>query len=309
MNGETLATAPGSTGHDGGRTLFWSGILVSVAFHGVLLSLPLTVGLPRETVCEKLALVIESTEAAKETPLPANPIIPGEIDRQDSSQAAAETQQETASPPIHPMDTQETTPAMEPEEVNVPRSVEEVRGRPPIVREIAERPVPRPEKKRKAAPVTRARNEPPPRETPRSHQSDLDAIATAEERHESASVANPMGSGSTPPAVAGGTTHQPVDTPFGSRYGPRFLMKVLPRYPRLARELGKEGTVLLQLLLDEKGKLLDVQILKKAGSGFDEEAVRAVKNSTFSPATRNGRPIMCRARLPIQFVLRDSSDD
>jgi periplasmic protein TonB len=67
--------------------------------------------------------------------------------------------------------------------------------------------------------------------------------------------------------------------------------------------------VLLRLTIDERGRLLDVEVLKRAGSGFDEEAVKAVKDSSFSPAKMDGRPIRCRAQLPIRFVLNNAEKD
>lgn len=115
-----------------------------------------------------------------------------------------------------------------------------------------------------------------------------------------------QGAGSAAGSGSGG--HGPYQAPFGSANGPRFASKVLPRYPRLAREFGKEGTVLLQVTIDEHGRLVDVEVIKRAGSGFDEEALRAVRNSTFHPARRNGRPVLCRAHLPILFQLKDSED-
>lgn len=100
-----------------------------------------------------------------------------------------------------------------------------------------------------------------------------------------------------------GTGHGPLDASFGSGNGPRFATKALPKYPRLARELGKEGTVLLRLTIDERGRLMDVEVMKRAGSGFDEEAVRAVRDSSFTPARIDGKPVKCKAQLPIRFVL------
>lgn len=100
-----------------------------------------------------------------------------------------------------------------------------------------------------------------------------------------------------------GGGHGPYDAAFGSGEGPRFVNKVLPRYPGFAREQGREGTVLLVVTIDERGHLVDVEVIKRAGSGFDEEAMRAVRRSTFSPAKRGGKPVLCRARLPIRFQL------
>lgn len=106
--------------------------------------------------------------------------------------------------------------------------------------------------------------------------------------------------------IAAGKGRGVPDSTFGSENGPRFAKQVRPRYPRVARRLGKEGTVLLRLTIDAHGRLIDVEVLAGAGSGFDEEAVQAVKESTFIPARVNGRPMTSRAVLPVRFVLRNS---
>lgn len=114
------------------------------------------------------------------------------------------------------------------------------------------------------------------------------------------------GAGSGVGAGGGGG---PYNATFGSGDGPRFVRKVLPRYPRFARELGKEGTVLLLVTIDELGHLVDVKVVQGAGSGFDEEALQAVKKSTFSPAKQNGKPVLCKARLPILFQLKEKGNN
>jgi len=94
-----------------------------------------------------------------------------------------------------------------------------------------------------------------------------------------------------------------VECAFGSTGGPGFIQRTLPCFPRRAKALGKEGTVMLRLSLDETGRLSAVEIISGAGNGFDEEAVRAIQKSTFSPAVRNGRPVSCLALLSVQFQL------
>ena len=93
---------------------------------------------------------------------------------------------------------------------------------------------------------------------------------------------------------------------FGLENGPRFLKKVIPRYPRLARKLGKEGMVVLKLFIDSKGNLKDIKVLKDAGYGFGRSAIEAVRSSTFVPAMRDGRPVESEAVLTVRFKLRDS---
>jgi periplasmic protein TonB len=101
----------------------------------------------------------------------------------------------------------------------------------------------------------------------------------------------------------------PIDAQLGSANGPRFLHRVLPRYPRLARERGKEGSVLLGVTIDRQGRPVHVEMLKRAGCEFDDEAIRAVKSSTFTPARVDGRPVICKVLLPVRFELRGSEDD
>ncbi|MGA2027730.1 MAG: energy transducer TonB [Syntrophobacteraceae bacterium] len=115
-------------------------------------------------------------------------------------------------------------------------------------------------------------------------------------------------SGDGPPAGAGNGSggNGSLDRTFGSADGPSFLHKVVPSYPALAKRLEKEGTVLLRVTIDEQGRPLEIVVLKKAGFGFDEEAVKAVKDSSFVPAKRDGKPLACRALLPIRFVLTQS---
>ena len=93
---------------------------------------------------------------------------------------------------------------------------------------------------------------------------------------------------------------------FGSPDGPSFLHKVMPSYPPLAKKLEKEGIVLLRVTIDARGRPVEVEVLQKAGFGFDEEAVKAIKESTFTPAKRDGKALACRALLPIRFVLTRS---
>jgi protein TonB len=86
---------------------------------------------------------------------------------------------------------------------------------------------------------------------------------------------------------------------------PRVLKRVEPEYPRLAKMAGVEGMVVLSMVVDETGKLEDVQVIKSLGNaGCDEAAVKAVRQWVFAPATRQGKPIAARVTLPILFNLK-----
>ena len=103
--------------------------------------------------------------------------------------------------------------------------------------------------------------------------------------------------------VAGGNTGNLIETKFGASVAPAFLHREMPIYPMMARKLGREGRAMLKLTIDEKGNLSDVEVIDKAGYGFAEAAVEAVKKSTFLPAKKDGKPIASRALLPIRFQL------
>jgi len=97
---------------------------------------------------------------------------------------------------------------------------------------------------------------------------------------------------------------EPVEMSFGTSEGPKFLRQVHPVYPRKARMLRKKGIVTLMLTIDEEGTLVDIEVVKSAGYGFDEASIQAVKESTFIGARKHGKPIACKALLPVRFRLR-----
>jgi protein TonB len=95
-----------------------------------------------------------------------------------------------------------------------------------------------------------------------------------------------------------------VTTRFGMADAPLFKYREAPRYPVAARRRGEEGRVLLRLTIDEKGKLVNVNVMESSGTDFTEAAVEAVQRSRFVPAKRNNTPIMSMALLPIRFELK-----
>jgi protein TonB len=69
------------------------------------------------------------------------------------------------------------------------------------------------------------------------------------------------------------------------------IQSARPNYPAVAFRLGLEGDVLLKIEVDAQGKVTKAEILKSAWAGFNEEALRAVKQSSFEPAQRDGQNI------------------
>ena len=95
----------------------------------------------------------------------------------------------------------------------------------------------------------------------------------------------------------------PLETSFGETNAPTFIHRAMPVYPPQARRRGKEGRVVLTLLIDQAGKVQKIDVTEAAGYGLTEAAIEAVKKSTFAPASVKGQKVLSRAVLPIRFKL------
>ncbi len=75
-------------------------------------------------------------------------------------------------------------------------------------------------------------------------------------------------------------------------------------YPAKAKEMGIEGKVHIQFIVEKDGKLTDLIILKGIGAGCDEEAMRLLAQSkTWNPGKQGGKVVRQRMVIPINFKL------
>jgi protein TonB len=77
-----------------------------------------------------------------------------------------------------------------------------------------------------------------------------------------------------------------------------------PRYTELARRAGIQGAVILEAIIDKKGRVSNVRILKGLPMGLDAEAVAAVQDWTFEPAKMEGRPLSVYYTLTVNFTIQ-----
>lgn len=76
------------------------------------------------------------------------------------------------------------------------------------------------------------------------------------------------------------------------------------QYPLLARQRKIQGRVMVEFMVQPDGSLTDARVLKKMGSGLDEEALRLIKTAPkWEPATFKGRPLKQKMVLPVIFQL------
>jgi TonB family protein len=75
-------------------------------------------------------------------------------------------------------------------------------------------------------------------------------------------------------------------------------------YPLQARQMGIEGRVDVQFVVEKDGSLSDIKTIKGIGAGCDDEAIRVLQNAaSFKPGTQRGRPVRVRMVMPIIFKL------
>lgn len=90
---------------------------------------------------------------------------------------------------------------------------------------------------------------------------------------------------------------------------PRLINRPAPKYPDRARRRQVEADVLMLVLVDESGQVVQA-IVKRTddhGLGFNEAARRAALAATFEPARRNGLPGKMWTELPFSFRLHEEA--
>jgi len=86
---------------------------------------------------------------------------------------------------------------------------------------------------------------------------------------------------------------------------PQPLSQIAPLYPEIAQEAGIEGTVVVQVFIDKKGRVQDTVILKGIpNTGLDEAAIKAIRKTRFRPAKQRERPVGVWISIPVNFRLK-----
>ena len=96
------------------------------------------------------------------------------------------------------------------------------------------------------------------------------------------------------PAATGTADARSAQAPV--RTGPRvdasWAGNSPPSYPAMARRLGEEGEVRLDVHVGPDGSVLEVKLKRSSGSPLlDRTAIETVKKWRFTPATVDGRPV------------------
>ena len=76
-----------------------------------------------------------------------------------------------------------------------------------------------------------------------------------------------------------------------------------PRYPEIARKARIQGAVVVEAVINEEGRVTELQVLTGLPMGLTEAAVSAVKQWRFAPATLRGKKVAVYYRLVVKFEL------
>jgi protein TonB len=84
---------------------------------------------------------------------------------------------------------------------------------------------------------------------------------------------------------------------------PRKLVDVRPVYPEIARAARIEGTVILEAVLDRKGRVSQVRVAQSSPL-LDQAAIDAVRRWQYSPSVLHGQPVEVLMTITITFKLQ-----
>jgi protein TonB len=105
--------------------------------------------------------------------------------------------------------------------------------------------------------------------------------------------------------VEGGMPGAPIEEPVrvgGEVQPPKKVKDVRPEYPPTARAARVEGTVILEAVIDERGVVADVRVLKSIPL-LDEAAVDAVKQWRYQATLLNGEAVPVVMTVTVNFGL------
>jgi TonB family protein len=82
---------------------------------------------------------------------------------------------------------------------------------------------------------------------------------------------------------------------------PVVLYKTESEYSEVARKLNAKGTVALYIEVQPDGTAGNIRVLRSLGYGLEERAIEAVRKWRFRPGTKDGKAVVVRANIEVNF--------
>ena len=89
----------------------------------------------------------------------------------------------------------------------------------------------------------------------------------------------------------------------GNVSAPKLLFRVEPEYSEEARKAKWQGTVVLSVIVDERGRPSHVNVMRSLGLGLDQRAIDAVSQWRFKPGMKDGKAVPVIATVEVNFRL------
>jgi periplasmic protein TonB len=112
------------------------------------------------------------------------------------------------------------------------------------------------------------------------------------------------GGGTASSGLGRGSGAPGLPAPLKTNREAKPVQTVRAVYPPIALRMGMEGDVTLRIEVDTEGKVTKAEITKSGGPGFDEEALKAVKQSRFEPAQKDGKNVPAEFTYIYRFRLQ-----
>ena len=84
--------------------------------------------------------------------------------------------------------------------------------------------------------------------------------------------------------------------------GGNLRVGAAPIYPSIAKSAGIEGTVVLQVVVDEQGHVQDLEV-KDGPLALTQAAIEAVRQWQFEPYVLDDHPVRMSKEIKVQFKL------
>lgn len=199
---------------------------------------------------------------------------------------------------------------------DLPRPIERPKAQTPALKPQAPRiEAPTPPKAKDDPPkVTESQTLAPPQTLPSERASEAGAGAPAgssvfSSDSQTGLAPGPGSGGGGGTAVAGlgrgsGAPGMPVPSgPLRTNREAKPIQTVRAVYPPMALRMGMESDVTLRIEVDPAGNVTRAAVVKSGGAGFDEEALKAVQQSRFEPAQREGHSVPAEFTYIYRFRL------
>ncbi len=120
----------------------------------------------------------------------------------------------------------------------------------------------------------------------------------------------PVGNTTTPQPTTGAPTTKPAAAPVAAVEVTKMPLpqgRCSGKYTEEARAAGIEGTVVLDLVVDESGRAREIKVVSGLEHGLTEAAITALEECHFSPGEKGGEKVAVRVRgFKIRFVMADA---